>query len=665
MPFAIETHRLTKIYPPRRGWLRLGRPVSPPVPAVREVSLRVERGEIFGLLGPNGAGKTTLIKMLTTLIVPTSGEGRVNGCDLRAERAIKASIGLVTAGERSFYWRLSGLQNLEFFAALHGLPPAVRRERALSALEQVGLRQAAGQRVSEYSTGMHKRLAIARALLHRPDILFFDEPTAGLDPQAALALHALILRLAERGKTVFLSTHYLPEAEKLCGRVGILHRGVLRAVGTVAELRREIPWEPRYHVQVDALPEAARRTLESRLGGLRPAADAPPETDFTLQGDAALSLALEHIPAPRLRALIPARPSLEEIFAKFTEDHELHELHEWTRSNAPSTPPDPQPTTSQSATPNPQPPSSSQSSAASRQSSPVHRPPSTVNGQPSTVHRHHSAFIIPHFSFRIPLAFLQRDWRIERSYRLAFLLQLGQMLFSGGVFYFLGELVNGLDLRGLRAYGGDYFAFVLIGLAMRGYFSTALNGFSQSIRTEQTTGTLEAMLTTPARLESLIFGTAGWAYLMTTVQLGLYLGLGAALGRLHLAQANLGAAALTLALSLVTYSSLGVLAASFIMLYKRGNPVTWIFQAVSDFLGGMYYPVEVLPSLLQAAAAFLPVTYSLRAMRLSLLQNAPWSALWPDLGALAGFALLSLPLGAAAFRYAVRRARVEGSLVGY
>ncbi len=239
------------------------------------------------------------------------------------------------------------------------------------------------------------------------------------------------------------------------------------------------------------------------------------------------------------------------------------------------------------------------------------------------------------------------------------------MLFSGGVFYFLGELVNGLDLRGLRAYGGDYFAFVLIGLAMRGYFSTALNGFSQSIRTEQTTGTLEAMLTTPARLESLIFGAAGWAYLMTTLQLGLYLGLGAALGRLHLAQANLGEAALTLALSLVTYSSLGVLAASFIMLYKRGNPVTWIFQAVSDFLGGMYYPVEVLPSLLQAAAAFLPVTYSLRAMRLSLLQNAPWSALWPDLGALAGFALLSLPLGAAAFRYAVRRARVEGSLVGY
>ena len=654
MPFAIETHRLTKIYPPRRGWLRLGRPVSPPVPAVREVSLRVERGEIFGLLGPNGAGKTTLIKMLTTLIVPTSGEGRVNGYDLRAERAIKASIGLVTAGERSFYWRLSGLQNLEFFAALHGLPPAARRERALSALEQVGLRQAAGQRVSEYSTGMHKRLAIARALLHRPDILFFDEPTTGLDPQAALALHALILRLAERGKTVFLSTHYLPEAEKLCGRVGILHRGVLRAVGTVAELRREIPWEPRYHVQVDALPEAARRALESRLGGLRPAADAPPETDFTLQGDAALSLALEHIPAPRLRALIPARPSLEEIFAKFTEDHV-----------SPRTEYRGQRTTLLSAV-------SRQSSVVSRQSSPVHRPPSTVSRPPSTVSRQSSVVSRPPSTVHRPrstlrtfLAFLQRDWRIERSYRLAFLLQLGQMLFSAGVFYFLGELVNGLDLRGLRAYGGDYFAFVLIGLAMRGYFSTALNGFSQSIRTEQTTGTLEAMLTTPARLESLIFGAAGWAYLMTTLQLGLYLGLGAALGRLHLAQANLGAAALTLALSLVTYSSLGVLAASFIMLYKRGNPVTWIFQAVSDFLGGMYYPVEVLPSLLQAAAAFLPVTYSLRAMRLSLLQNAPWSALWPDLGALAGFAILSLPLGAAAFRYAVRRARVEGSLVGY
>ncbi len=641
MPYAIETHRLTKIYPPHRALLRLGAPASPPVAAVRDVSLCVPQGEIFGLLGPNGAGKTTLIKMLTTLILPTGGEARVNGYDLRAERGIKASIGLVTAGERSFYWRLNGLQNLEFFAALHGIPPAERRERALSALEQVGLAQSAGRRVSEYSTGMHKRLAIARALLHRPALLFFDEPTSGLDPQAALALHALILHLAESGKTVFLSTHYLPEAEKLCRRVGILHRGVLRAVGTVAELRREIPWEPRYHLQVDALPDATRRTLEARLGTLRPAGDAPPETDFTLDGESALSLALAHIPAPRLRALIPARPSLEEIFARFTDaEYDVRgteygvpgtEYGVQEAAGTTSQPPDPQPLTSQP--PNPQPPN-----------------PQPPNPQPLTP---------------LLLAFLQRDWRIERSYRLAFLLQLGQMLFSAGVFYFLGELVNGLNLRGLRAYGGDYFAFVLIGLAMRGYFSTALNGFSQSIRTEQTTGTLEAMLTTPARLESLVFGAAGWAYLMTTLQLGLYLGLGVALGRLHLGAANLGAAALTLALSLVTYSSLGVLAASFIMLYKRGNPVTWVFQAVSDFLGGMYYPVEVLPSLLQFAAAFLPVTYSLRAMRLALLQNAPWSALWPDLGALAAFALLSLPLGVAAFRYAVRRARVEGSLVGY
>ncbi len=635
MPYAIETHRLTKIYPPRRALLRLGAPASPPVAAVREVSLCVPQGEIFGLLGPNGAGKTTLIKMLTTLILPTGGEARVNGYDLRAERAIKATIGLVTAGERSFYWRLNGLQNLEFFAALHGIPPAERRERAFSALEQVGLAQAAGRRVSEYSTGMHKRLAIARALLHRPALLFFDEPTSGLDPQAALALHALILRLAESGKTVFLSTHYLPEAEKLCRRVGILHRGVLRAVGTVAELRREIPWEPRYHLQVDALPETARRTLEARLGTLRPARDAPPETDFTLEGESALSLALAHIPAPRLRALIPARPSLEEIFARFTED-EGYQV----------------------------PGVRCQVSGVRYQvgSAEVRGAECGVRGTECGVQEMARATSSP---FPLLLAFLQRDWRIERSYRLAFLLQLGQMLFSAGVFYFLGELVNGLNLRGLRAYGGDYFAFVLIGLAMRGYFSTALNGFSQSIRTEQTTGTLEAMLTTPARLESLIFGAAGWAYLMTTVQLGLYLGLGAALGRLHLGAANLGAAALTLALSLVTYSSLGVLAASFIMLYKRGNPVTWIFQAVSDFLGGMYYPVEVLPSLLQFAAAFLPVTYSLRAMRLALLQNAPWSVLWPDLGALAAFALLSLPLGMAAFRYAVRRARVEGSLVGY
>ncbi len=615
MPCAIETRRLTKVYPPRRSWLRLGKVTAPPLPAVQEVSLRVPEGEIFGLLGPNGAGKTTLIKMLTTLIEPTSGTARLAGAPLERSREVRARVGLVTANERSFYWRLSGLQNLEFFAALQGAPARARCE---ALLEQVGLGRAAGQRVGEYSTGMRKRLAIARALLHEPPLLFFDEPTAGLDPQATLELHRLILDMAARGKTVLLCTHVLAEAEKLCHRVGILHRGRLRAAGTVAELRREIPWEPRFHIQVKGLPAAARRTLEARLGPLRPAADAPPGTDFTLHREAALPFALEHIPAQSLRALIPARPSLDEIFTRLVQQH---------------------------------PPQAAQPA-----------------GAPSPCAPHPALRVAPVAAQprrRMLLAFLRRDWQIERSYRLAFVLQLARMAFNVAVFYFLGRVVNSIDIASLRAYGGDYFAFVLVGLAMGDYFGLALTEFSQRIRQEQTLGTLEAVLTAPVRLETVVFGSVLWGYLLTTLRLLLYLAAGAALGRLHLRQANLPAALTALALSVAVYSSLGVLAASFVMVFKRGDPVTWLFQAVSNMLGGMYYPVEVLPPLLQGMAAFLPVTYSLRAMRLALLEGASWTALRGDIGMLALFASLLLPFSLAVFRWAVRRARRDGTLVGY
>jgi len=622
MRCAIETRRLTKVYPPRRSWLRLGKVTAPPLPAVQDVSLRVPEGEIFGLLGPNGAGKTTLIKMLTTLIEPTRGTARVAGVPLGCSREVRSRVGLVTANERSFYWRLSGLQNLAFFAALQGTPaPAQARCEAL--LEQVGLAHAARQRVGEYSTGMRKRLAIARALLHDPPLLFFDEPTSGLDPQATLELHHLILKMAARGKTVLLCTHVLVEAEKLCHRVGILHRGRLRAAGTVAELRREISWEPRFHIQVEGLPAAARRTLESRLGALRPAADAPPGTDFTLRQEAALPFVLEHIPAQHLRALIPERPSLDEIFAQLME----------------------------------QPPADAAAAAAP----PAGEPASPCG--PLSAGRAAGAPATPRG--RPFFAFLRRDWHIERSYRLAFVLKLARMAFNVAVFYFLGRVVNLIDIASLQAYGGDYFAFVLVGLAMGDYFGIALTEFSQSIRQEQTLGTLEAVLTAPVRLETVVFGSVLWGYLLTTLHLVLYLAAGAALGRLHLRQANLPAALVVLALSVAVYSSLGVLAASFVMVFKRGDPVTWLFQAASNMLGGMYYPVEVLPPLLQGLAAFLPVTYSLRAMRLALLEGAAWTALRGDIGTLAFFAALLLPFSLGMFRYAVRRARRDGTLVGY
>lgn len=210
MPFTIETLELTKQFPRNKGlWgfipsSRYSRAVT----AVDNVNLTVGRGELFGLLGPNGAGKTTLIKLLCTLIVPTSGTARVNGYDLQQEEAIKASVGLVSGDERSFYWRLSGRRNLEFFASLHRLTAQQRHRRVEDVLGLMELRDVADETFQTCSTGMRQRLSIARGLLNNPEILFLDEPTKSLDPIATRHLHDFIKDrlVGERGVTVFLTT---------------------------------------------------------------------------------------------------------------------------------------------------------------------------------------------------------------------------------------------------------------------------------------------------------------------------------------------------------------------------------------------------------------------------------------------------------------------------
>jgi len=184
--WAIHTEALTKQFPAHQGWRGLLSPTTLAAPAVDRVSLQIAEGELFGLVGPNGAGKTTLIKLLATLIVPTSGAAFVHGHPLGHTRAIKASLGLVTSDERSFYWRLTGRQNLAFFAALHGLPAREIPARVTATLALMDLDGQADTRFQTYSTGMRQRLSIARALLHQPRLLFLDEPTKGLDPSATL-----------------------------------------------------------------------------------------------------------------------------------------------------------------------------------------------------------------------------------------------------------------------------------------------------------------------------------------------------------------------------------------------------------------------------------------------------------------------------------------------
>jgi len=211
------------------------------IPAVRGVSFHVEKGELFGLLGPNGAGKTTTVKMLTTLLIPTAGKAEVAGFDVVDNATeVQRRIGFIFGGERGLYWRLSGEDNLKYFAGLYQVDPAVSRERIPGLLELVGLAGRGNEKVEGYSRGMKQRLHVARTLLHDPDILFLDEPTIGLDPVGAREFRIVIKNLRAQGKTILLTTHYMYEADMLCDRIGVINNGSIVAMDTPSGLKSHV-----------------------------------------------------------------------------------------------------------------------------------------------------------------------------------------------------------------------------------------------------------------------------------------------------------------------------------------------------------------------------------------------------------------------------------------
>jgi len=233
---AIIVSDLRRVYHTSKGILRKTRQA---VEAVKGISFDVEFGELFGLVGPNGAGKTTTIKMLTTLLTPTSGAAKVLGFDIVEDVVeIRRRIGIIFGGERGLYYRVSGRENLRYFADLYGVPLSKREKRIDELLELVGLSERADSKVEEYSRGMKQRLHIAKGLINDPQLVFMDEPTIGLDPQAARDTRAMIKKLVEKGKTILLTTHYMFEADELCRRIGVISNGEIVALDTPAGLKR-------------------------------------------------------------------------------------------------------------------------------------------------------------------------------------------------------------------------------------------------------------------------------------------------------------------------------------------------------------------------------------------------------------------------------------------
>jgi ABC-2 type transport system permease protein len=274
-----------------------------------------------------------------------------------------------------------------------------------------------------------------------------------------------------------------------------------------------------------------------------------------------------------------------------------------------------------------------------------------------------------HLVTRSPLrllgAFLVRDFYTETSYRFAFLAGIGGILFRTFIFYFLAQLIGDSTAPLLADYNGDYFAFVLIGLALGGYFGVGLSGFARALRQAQTTGTLEALMMTPVPVPLVIVGSAAWSYAYMTFRVLIYLLTGVLLLGVSLRGANVAAALLILLLGIIAFASIGILAASVIMVIKRGDPVTALLGNLANLVGGVYYPIEVMPGWLQAVARLLPISYALHGMRLALLTGASWAELLPDLLALLVFCLLLFPLSLWVFRYAVEQARADGSLAQF
>ncbi len=319
-PLAIETRLVRRVYAAKPR----------PIVALDGIDLDVPPGEFFGLLGPNGAGKTTLIKILTTLLLPSSGTARVFGFDVEHEtKQIRRIMNMVAGGEQSGYGILTVREQLWMFTQFYGLASAEGWSRVDELIEAVGLAEQRLQRVSTLSTGQRQKMNLARGLLNDPWILFLDEPTLGLDVSAARSLRELIVEWqhAVPGRTILLTTHYMAEADDLCDRIAIVDHGRILAIGSPAELKRRVQRESIFRIELDRL-DGGSNTL-ARLPGVVSASAAAAGADdaaerqvvvmnLVLEDDGALGQVVGALAATgsQILGLRKSEPTLEDVFVE-------------------------------------------------------------------------------------------------------------------------------------------------------------------------------------------------------------------------------------------------------------------------------------------------------------------------------------------------------------
>jgi ABC-2 type transport system ATP-binding protein len=305
---GVEVERITRVFEPRRR-------DAERVVALDDVSLSIPVREIHGLLGPNGAGKTTLVKILSTVLLPTSGTARVLGHDVVEQTsAVRPLIGIVFGGDRGLYWRLTGRQNLEYWGALYKLSAKATRARAQELLERVGLTEKADERVEDYSRGMKQRLHLARGLMGDGKVLFLDEPTTGMDPLAAREFRTLIGELREEGRTVLLATHDMAEAEVVCDRVTLIDRGKIIATESPRTLGTLLSRFQR--IDVDEAPEQVLAEIRALRGVTSVEAVDGAGTRIEVDEEGATQVVLERLVAAGVTSVRTSLPNLEEVYVQ-------------------------------------------------------------------------------------------------------------------------------------------------------------------------------------------------------------------------------------------------------------------------------------------------------------------------------------------------------------
>jgi ABC-2 type transport system permease protein len=267
-----------------------------------------------------------------------------------------------------------------------------------------------------------------------------------------------------------------------------------------------------------------------------------------------------------------------------------------------------------------------------------------------------------HGTLRKILAFFRRDVAIARSYRMAFALEILEAFFGVATFYYLSRFVSNEQLALALPPGRDYFAFALVGFAFFDYLTVSLSAFDSTIMEAQQNGTLEAMLVTETPLTMILVASAAYPFVLLALRTVIYLAWGALLFHFPIREANWLGAATILVTSILAFAGLGIISTSYLLLFKRGNPARWLIVGASSLLGGIMYPVSILPVPLQWIARIIPVTYSLEGMRQALLGGASFVQLWPSVRALILFAAILLPLAGTIFAWALRQTKITGTL---